>query len=152
MDGLWKEHKKMEHGTTEEERTLNAVARMNLRIKVAYSKKSKVSQTARIQLFPIPHTRRIQYKPETNEHWLDLVGAAVSNRQRQNDKLHESLSTITSYYVPIKNKNGKFQKSTQAGAFEGHTYTQLTIGSYFNYPESERNSKPNKTRIPEEFP
>ena len=102
MDGLWKERNRMEHGTTKEERTLNAVARINLRIKTAYSKKYKVSQTARIQLFSIPHTRRIQYKLETNERWLDLVRAAVSNRQRQNDKLHESLSKITSYYVPIK--------------------------------------------------
>ena len=39
MDSLWKERNNMEHGTTEEERTLHAVARMNLRIKVAYSKK-----------------------------------------------------------------------------------------------------------------
>ena len=151
MDGLWKERNKMEHGTTEKERTLNAVARMNLRIKVAYSKKYKVSQTARTQLFSIPRTRRIQYKLETNERWLDLVGAAVSNRQRQNDKLHESLSKITSYYVYKKNKNEKFRKSAQAGPFESPTYTQPTIGSYYNFPESERNPTPNKTRNPDEF-
>ena len=41
MDALWKEQNKMEHGTTEEEQTLNALARMNLRINVAYSKKLK---------------------------------------------------------------------------------------------------------------
>ena len=152
MDGLWKERNRMEHGTTEEERTLNAVARMNLRIKVAYSKKYKVSQTARIQLFSIPRTRRIQYKSETNERWLDLVRAAVSKRQRQNDKLHESLSKITSYYVPRENKNENLKKSTQARPFERPTYTQPTIGSYYNFPESERNTKSNKTRNPEEFP
>ena len=67
----------MEHGTAEEERTLHAVARMNLRIKVAYSKKYKVSQAARTQLFSIPRTRRIQYKVETNERWLDLVDARL---------------------------------------------------------------------------
>ena len=90
---------------------LNAVARMNLRIKVAYSKKYKVSQTARTQLFNIPRTHRIQYKPEITELWLDLVGAAVSNRQRQNDKLHKLLSKITYYYVPtkIKTRNSRNQ-------------------------------------------
>ena len=63
MDGLWKERNKMEYGTIEEEWTLNAVARMNLRIKIAYSKKYKVSQTARIQLFP----SRVHTKFNTNQ-------------------------------------------------------------------------------------
>ena len=89
----------MEHGTTEEERTLHAVARMNLRMKVAYTKKYKISQAARTQLFSIPRAQQIQYKVETNERWLDLVDSSVSSRQQQNDRLHKSLSRILNYYV-----------------------------------------------------
>ena len=99
MDTLWKERNRMEHGTTEEERTLHAVARMNLRMKVAYTKKYKISQAARTQLFSIPRAQQIQYKVETNERWLDLVDSSVSSRQQQNDRLHKSLSRILNYYV-----------------------------------------------------
>ena len=142
----------MEHGTTEEERTLNAVARMNLRIKEAYSQQHKISQTARTQLFSIPRTRRIHYKPATNERWLELVSAAVCNRKRQNEKLHESLRKITSFYVPKKHKNEYYQKSKQARSFQSPTYTQLTIRSYYNTQESERNKTPNKKQKSEHLP
>ena len=150
MDHLWKERNRMEHGTTDEERALHAEARMNLRIKVAYSKKYKVSQTARTQLFSIPRTRRIQYNLKTNERWLDLVSAAVSNRQRQNDKLHESLSKITSYYVPKQYKKWKTRNSTQARPYQRPLYTQTTIRSYYKLPGSAKTTKSVEIQNPEE--
>ena len=107
------------------------MVRMNLRVKVAYSKKYKVSQAARTQLFSIPCTRRIQYKVETNERWLDLVDAVVSNRQQQNDRLHKSLSRITTYYA-LKKRKTKYKKSAQAGLFESPTYKQNKLVSYYN--------------------
>ena len=151
MDTLRKERNQMEHGTTEEERTLHAVARMNLRIKVAYTKKYKVSQAARTQLFSIPRTRRIQYKVETNKRWLDLVDSAVSSRQRQNDRLHESLSRITNYYV-LKERKTKYKKSAQAGLFESPTYKQNKLGTYYDKTErTVRNSETNKIAIQDNF-
>ena len=141
----------MEQRTTEEERTLHAVVRMNLRVKVAYSKKYKVSQAARTQLFSIPRTQRIQYKVETNERWLDLVDAVVSNRQQQNDRLHKSLSRIKNYYV-LKERKTKYKKSAHAGPFESPTYKKNKIGTYYDKTErTVRNSETNKIAIPDNF-
>ena len=141
----------MEHDTTKEERILHAAARLNLQIKVAYNKKHKVSQAARIKLFLIPQTRRIRYEIKTNERCLGLVDVVVSNRQGQHNKLHKSLRRITNYYV-IKETKIKFKKSAQAGLFESSTYLQNKIGSYYDQIERmERNSDTNKKAIPDNF-
>ena len=119
--------------------------------KSGIQQKYKVSQSARTQLFSIPCTRRIQYKVETNERWLDIVDAAVRNRQRKNDRLHESLSRITNYYVSTKRKT-QYKKSAQARLFESPTYKQNKIGTYYDKTErTVRNSDTNKIAIPNNF-
>ena len=88
---------------------------------------------------------------ETNERWLDLVDVVVSNRQQQNDRLHKSLSRITTYYI-LKERKTKYKRSAQAGLFESPTYKQNKLGTY--YDKTERvveNSETNKIAIPDNF-
>ena len=139
----------MEHGATEEIRKSNKTARMNERIRAAYKKRNKVSTVASTQLFTIPRTRRIQYRPEANERWLLLVASAVSNRQRQKDKLHESLSTITKYYTP-KTSEITYEKSAQAELYESPTYKQADIEKYYKSTKPLENIT-TETKIPDEF-
>ena len=71
MERLWQSRNKMEHGTTKKERSLNQTARMYKRLKKAFSRKSKVLEITRIQIFQIPICHRRQYKMKANEQWLE---------------------------------------------------------------------------------
>ena len=83
---LWLARNEMEHGTTEEERSRAQRSRMNARLKIAYSKKNKVSPAQQTQLFQIPLDRRRQYKLKSNERWLESVEVARRNKKRHEEK------------------------------------------------------------------
>ena len=151
MDNLWRARNEMEHSATEEDRAQNKISRMNKKISAAYKQKQKVSLAARTQLFTIPRTWRIQYRPEANERWLVLVASAVSNRQRQKDRLHKSLSTIANYYEPTTNEK-KYKKSTQAKPYESPTYKQNKITKYYKILDPTLIDPTRQNTIPEEFP
>ena len=93
MEYLWGARNTMEHGTSEEERSLHKTARINVRLKRAYEKKGNLHFVSRNQLFNVPLSRHQQYTQYKNERWLELVEAAEKNRRRQKEKLNESLST-----------------------------------------------------------
>ena len=123
---------------------------MNEKIKAAYKKINKMSLAARTQLFTIPITRQIQYRTETNKRWIVLVASAVSNRQRQKDRLHESLSTMANYF-PARERSKTRKKSSQAEPYESPTYKQNDLERY--YKISKPLIEPTKENtILEEFP
>ena len=123
---------------------------MNEKIKAAYKKINKMSLAARTQLFTIPITRQIQYRTETNKRWIVLVASAVSNRQRQKDRLHESLSTMTNYF-PARERSETRKKSSQAEPYESPTYKQTAIEKYYEISDPLIEST-QSIRTPEEFP
>jgi len=150
MDTLWKARNEMEHGATEKIRATNKIARMSEKIKAAYKKKHKVSLAMRTQLFTIPRTHRIQYRPEANERWLALVASTVSNCQRQKDKLHESLSTITNCY-DLMTEEKKQEKSTKSEPYESPTYKQIELEKYYKISKPPLTDPTRQIIIPEEF-
>ena len=121
MERLWPARNRMEHRATEEERSLHQTTRMNEKLNKAFLKKFKVSEIVRTQLFQIPQCHRHQYKLEANEQWLDMVEAAVKNRQRQNDKLYETLGRITLYYKQAHTQVN-YKSSIRAQSYNSRKY------------------------------
>ena len=119
----------MEHRTTAAERTLRKTAKTNQRLKKAYEEKNKLSHIARQQLFHISLKRRKEYRPETNERWLQIVTAAKANRKRQNEKLSESLGRISQYFPTIQKQQNI--RSKQAGEYAPPNTVQRKITQLF---------------------
>ena len=131
MEYLWRARNTMEHGTSEEERSLHKTARINVRIKRAYEKKGNLHFVSRNQLFNVPLSRRQQYTQYKNERWLELVEAAEKNRRRQKEKLNETMNTMNHYYKKQKN-DITLTRSTKAAEHEPQEYRQ---GKMINYYE-----------------
>ena len=141
MEYLWRARNKMEHGTSEEERSLHKLARMNERLQKAYEKKHKLHFVSRNQLFQVPLVRRQQYTLYKNERWLELVEAVRNNRRREVEKLNESLSTIGHYYDK-KPQVTTYIRSTKAAKHEPQEYKQNNISKF--YKTTRHESKPRK--------
>ena len=120
----------MEHGTTDEERSRAKRSRMNARLKIAYSKKNKISPAQQIQLFTIPLERRRQYKINANERWLESVEAARRNKSRHDEKQSKRDRNIHLYFkCSISKKRQRKEKihSTTASPYIRPIQRQSTL-------------------------
>ena len=117
---MWSERNTMEHGTKDEERSQAQRSRMKARLKIAYSKKNKVSPSQQIQLFNIPLEGRRQYKSRANERWLELVEAARRNKARHDEKQEKKDRNINVFFkCTISKKRQRKEKiySTTASPY-----------------------------------
>ena len=130
MEYLWRARNTMEHGTSEEERSLHQTARINVRLKRAYKTKGKLHFVSRNQLFNVALSRRQQYTHYKNERWLELVEAAAKNRRRQKEKLNETLSTMNHFYTKRKN-DITLIRSKKAAEHEPQEYRQFKMINYY---------------------
>ena len=116
----------MEHGTTDEERSRAQRSQIHARLKIAYSKKNKVSPSQQIQLFNILLKRQRQYKFRANERWLESVEAARRNKARHDEKQAKKDRNINLFFKCIISTTKNKERKKSIPQQPHHTLAQTT--------------------------